>query len=232
MDKIFCIGFPKTGTTSLEEALTILGYKTCKGHYDNNHTNYLIGLYVNNDFEEIDRLINYYDAFTDLPWGGTDLYKYLTTKYPRAKFIHTQREVESWYSSLLKMLTKFDSNLNTALNVFHSKGRYGVVYYLKKIINITTLENTKEHIQSYYLESNKELMTHFDNNDFHYLPMNLFKNDGWDTLCAFLNKPIPETKFPHANKAEIQKKELLVVDSKNKSLVLKTKTVLKKMFGN
>ena len=31
--KVFGIGFSKTGTTSLENALTILGYNVCKGHW-------------------------------------------------------------------------------------------------------------------------------------------------------------------------------------------------------
>ena len=102
MDKIFCIGFPKTGTTSLEEALSLLGYNVCRGHYNNRHTNYLISLFYNKNFDEIDRIISYYDAFTDLPWGGTDFYIYLSNKYPKAKFIHSERNHEEWYGSLEK----------------------------------------------------------------------------------------------------------------------------------
>lgn len=50
MEKIFGVGFSKTGTTSLEAALTLLGYKVCKGHWNNNYSNYLAALYKHQDY--------------------------------------------------------------------------------------------------------------------------------------------------------------------------------------
>jgi hypothetical protein len=29
--------------------------------------------------------------------------------------------------------------------------------------------------------------------------------DGWEKLCKFLNKPIPDMEFPHENKSKIEK---------------------------
>lgn len=204
MSKIFCIGFPKTGTTSIEEALTILGYKVCKGHFNNNYTNYLISLFVNNDFDEIDEIISNYDVFIDLPWGGTDFYKYLMTRYENAKFIFTKRESESWYRSFEGMITQFDSDLSTAMNTFHSKGRYGVIYYIKRIIGVDTLLNNKSVFIDYYDKLNTEIILSFKNSNHSFLEMNVIEGEGWDLLCSFLNKSIPNKSFPHLNKKKIQ----------------------------
>lgn len=220
MEKIFCIGFPKTGTTSLEEALSMLRYKVCKGHYNNNHTNYLISLFVNKEFDEIDKIIDYYDVFTDLPWGGTDFYKYLAKKYPDASFIHTQREVNSWYISLVKMLTKLDANPKTAMQTFHKRGRYGVIYYLKEVIKVDTLENSKDTILNYFVKTNEELKAFFESGNFSYLSIDLIKGDGWDVLCPFLSKPVPNENFPHANKAPLKN-----IEKKGSSVKHKLRTI-------
>jgi hypothetical protein len=130
-DKIFDLGFPKTGTTSLESALEILGYDVCKEDFQFNYTNYLMALCVNEDFEEIVRISRYWQAFADLPWGGTNLYKTLVHVYPGAKFIVTTRNPDDWYGSLERMLTKLDRNLDTCIDTMHRNGRFGFVYYLK-----------------------------------------------------------------------------------------------------
>lgn len=199
MEKIFCIGFPKTGTTSLEEALKKLGYTVCKGHYNNNHSNYLISLFLHRDYDELDRIVNYFDAFCDLPWGGTDFYLYLSKKYPNAKFIHTTRNPEKWYESLEHMLTEFDDNLDIALDVFHQKTRYGAVYYIKREFKIQKLSGNKEKIISHYKKRNDDIVKYFKEKLGLYLKIDLSSGNSWKELCAFLNKEIPKTPFPHLN---------------------------------
>ncbi|NNL58141.1 MAG: hypothetical protein HKP31_01530 [Nitrosopumilus sp.] len=226
MEKIFCIGFPKTGTTSLEKALEILGFNVCRGHYNNNHTNYLIGLFLNKDYAEIEKIIDYFDVFADLPWGGTDFYRYLANKYPNAKFIHTQREVDEWYISLEKMLTKFDSNLETALNTFHKMGRYGAVYYFKKEFNTETLNNKKEVFIERYNKTNDDIRIFFNATNISYLSINIIQGEGWEKLCSFLNKEIPEVNFPHSNKGKEVNNLIAPSNSYKNTLFLK----IKKLF--
>ncbi|RFN60042.1 sulfotransferase family protein [Marixanthomonas ophiurae] len=215
MEKVFCIGFPKTGTTSLERALTLLDYNVCKGHYSNSHSNYLISLFVNKDFKEIDRIISYYDAFVDLPWGGTDFYLYLSKTYPDAKFIHTVRDPEKWYVSLENMLTKLDKDKDKdqAMEVFHKNGRYGLIYYLERVLKIQKLSNEKGNIINQYIQLNKEINTFFEGSNYSYLNLSITEGDSWDVLCSFLNKEIPTLPFPSGNKgvvanSDAQKKRL------------------------
>lgn len=75
--KIFGIGLAKTGTTSLNAALQMMGYRA----------EHAIG-----DWSEIDKL----DAVTDELARD---YPKLDERYPGSKFILTVRELESWLKS-------------------------------------------------------------------------------------------------------------------------------------
>lgn len=76
--KVFGVGLSKTGTTSVTEALRMLGYRT--EHY----------------FFDLDR-IEELDAAMDTPIARA--YKELDRKYPGSRFILTVREESSWLRS-------------------------------------------------------------------------------------------------------------------------------------
>mgnify|MGYP006439041379 CR=1 FL=1 len=73
--KIFCIGYFKTGTTSIEESLNILGYNVCRGHWKNPYTQYLLALGGNDDVNRIMRVTKQFDAFADTPWFLPNVYQ-------------------------------------------------------------------------------------------------------------------------------------------------------------
>ena len=89
--KVFVIGFPKTGTTSLQSALTTLGYKV-KGEFGMKDPNISRKVY-----EMAFRFVEQYDAFEDNPWCV--IFKELDKKYPGSKFILTLRPTEPWIKS-------------------------------------------------------------------------------------------------------------------------------------
>ena len=201
MQKIFGIGFSKTGTTTLEKAFSILGYKAWHGHWQSPHNFYALALSIHKDYEELFKIINYYDAFSDGPWGGTDLYLEIYRRLPESKFILTIREAESWYDSFERMITKFDPNLETAMDTFHSSERYGTIYFFKSIFGIDTLAGNKQKIIDHYNAYNQYAINFLTKNKADFLVYDIPGGDGWEKLCNFLNKPIPHTAFPHENKA-------------------------------
>jgi hypothetical protein len=200
MQKVFGVGFSKTGTTSLEEALQILGYSVCRGHWQTPHTFYLLALYIHRDYEEIFRMVNYWDAFADGPWGGTDLYVQLYKRLPESKFILTIRDAESWYFSFEKLITKFDLNLETALDSYHAR-RYGSAYFFKHIFGIDTMAGSRQKIISHYNAYNKKVKDYLSRNRADFIEFDIPAGDGWEKLCEFLGKEIPNQPFPHENKS-------------------------------
>ncbi len=205
MEKVFGIGFSKTGTTSLEDVFETLGYNTCKGHWNLKHNDYLLSLYVNKDYNEIYKMTQYWDAYADGPWGGGDLYKKLYEWYPDAKFILTYREPEKWYESFYQMLTKFDDSEEKAMEAFHINKRYGTIYFFKHIFKIDNLKNNKQQIVDYYVRTNKEIEIFFDQKK-NFLKIDLTKekqHNPWEIICDFLEKSVPDIPFPHSNKGHL-----------------------------
>ena len=197
-EKVFGIGFPKTATTTLEEALGKLGYKVCRGDRRNNYSNYLMALYVHRDYEELGRMIAYFDAFADLPWGGSDMYLWLAEQYPEAHFILTTRDPEEWYSSLMKVASQVDGNPVTALDSSHAAGAYGAVFFIKRVWGVETLANAKPRLLDLYERHNRAVHDYFRGQE-QFLSIDLTKEPSWEPLCDFLGKEIPKLPFPHAN---------------------------------
>lgn len=98
MEKIFCIGANKTGTTSLAAFFRAHGYR-CGDQAAGER------LYTDRaspDYpERLLELTGTADFFQDLPFSGDDAYTFLAEAYPSAKFILTKRSsAEVWYRSL------------------------------------------------------------------------------------------------------------------------------------
>ncbi|GAF72344.1 unnamed protein product [marine sediment metagenome] len=87
MDKIFGIGLPKTGHTSLTRALEILGYKSIK----------IPIACVNDDLSIKYDSLKDYNAWTDTPI--TMKYTELDKLYPDARFILLHRNIITWEES-------------------------------------------------------------------------------------------------------------------------------------
>lgn len=206
--KVFIIGMPKTGTTSMEILLEKLGYRVCRGYWDNKDTNFLQACYNFGAVDEILNITNYYDAFADAPWGGTEIYKKLVELYPKAYFIHTLREPKKWYNSLINMYLMFDNNISTTLETIRSFGSYGNYLFMKKIFGIETLENSEEKITNYFINYNREVKAFFENSKYNYLNLDITcDEDALEKIANFLkNKNVLEVGLPHMNKGEYKEK--------------------------
>ncbi len=175
LTKVFCIGFHKTGTTSLDKALTILGYRVmgCFGIHDTDLAETVLG-----------RCIEYghqFDAFQDNPWPI--LFKELDAKFPGSKFILTRRPVEKWLASIVNHASSEPSEMRRWI--------YGVPSPL----------GHEEIYRERYLRHYNEVEVHFQNRQDDILELDLPGGEGWEKLCPFLGHPIPDVPFPHANQA-------------------------------
>ena len=178
--KIFEIGLMKTGTTSLGKAYELLGLKH-KGWDSKLHNEW-----KNNIFENIFKEIEKFDAFEDGPWHNMD-FKILDNKYPHSKFIFLDRNNDDWILSLEK----------------HTSPNFNVNNIEKKFLNYNWVTQNRENLIKKIIESKekkkKEIEDYFKNRPNDLLIMNI--NEGWEPLCSFLNKPVPDIKFPHLNKS-------------------------------
>lgn len=128
--KVFCIGFHKTGTTSLGEALKLLGY---------HHTTFYKRVFDNYENRETEQILQYaekYDSFDDVPWFKEDMIPILDQHFPNSKFIYLERNEEEWVKSfenwsfklsgrranMVDWLAQFQSHRKFVLDYFKNSG--------------------------------------------------------------------------------------------------------------
>ena len=164
---VFCIGYAKTGTSSLSEALTLLGYRSV--HW------FRAGKEPKKGWISCIRQCRY-DAFADMPIIKRGFFKQLDKEFPRSKFILTLRDTDS----LLQSWENYFKGSHLAINS----------------------EEMRQKVKTYYERHNKEILKYFKDKPSKLLIMDIFKGDGWEKLCPFLDKPLPNQSFPHKRKGK------------------------------
>lgn len=188
--KIIGVGFQKTGTSSLDAALKELGYKVL-GH----RTDLAKDLFEGK-IDKVLKITEDYDAMQDNPWAL--LYKELDKKYPGSKFILTIRNEEKWIKSVVNHFGTSNTEMRRWIyGVGHPEGNENL--YLER-----------------YRAHNKEVKKYFENRQEDLLILEWEKGDGWEKLCSFLNKPVPNKEFPHTNKGIYSKKDKMIINIKAK----------------
>jgi hypothetical protein len=175
--KVFCIGFHKTGTTSLEMALKKLGYRV-KGSFGTKDPDIASKVH-----EMAYAMVDEFDAFEDNPWPI--LYRELDQRFPGSKYVHTRRPTENWIRSQVKDFATTETPMRRWI--------YGE--------NAGCPAGNENTYIARYERHNREVQEYFANRSDDLLIIDLPNDDGWSRLCPFLGHPIPNVPFPHANKA-------------------------------
>lgn len=171
---IFGIGFGRTGTKSLSCALKTLGYKTA--HWAELYAQLQMDLTLPPGFYAE------YDAILD----GTMPLRYKEIWSPEDKFIFTIRDVNDWYESMCRHRRECSS---TELKRKLRKALFGV-------------EGTHEPSLKYAFLRHEINVKNFFRDKDNLLIMEVCDGDGWEKLCGFLGKPVPDKKsFPHQNRS-------------------------------
>jgi len=172
--KIFCIGLSKTGTTSLTEALKILGYDAVHWYATKHAFRYTDDGGIDIDWDFFER----HDAFADTPIAR--IYPQLDERYPDAKFILTVRDVDAWLDSFADQfagagLDPFSTQLHLDL--------YGTPGF------------DAERCRSAFAAHSVAVKAHFYERPRSLLELRM--GTGWHELCAFLGKATPCQPYPH-----------------------------------
>jgi hypothetical protein len=185
--KIFGIGFYKTGTTSLFEALRILGYSTVNGDTPGSYPGADDGATLIRQIEAGNyRLPTFemFDAFTDNPYFT--IWRRIHDMYPDARYILTVRDEQPWIASC----TRF----------FHDRRiRPMRLWMFGPHADPSRDEASRQAWLDAYREHNRMVREFFASRPQQFLELDPTKEAGWERLCAFLDAPIPSHPWPHAN---------------------------------
>ena len=182
MNKIFGIGMPKTGTTSLHHALELLGYRSIHFPRDELTVSELeAGNYRLT-------LLNEYDALSDVPIPA--IFAQLDHFWPDSKFVLTVRNLDSW----------LDSCANAPFNAPESIPKKDHFRYFYRSLLYGCISFNRERFAWVYQNHIRTVTEYFaEEKTSQLLIMDLAAGDGWDELCRFLNVEKPQCEFPHSN---------------------------------
>ena len=170
--KVFCVGFHKTGTKSLARALQILGYRVTgpDGARDPRIAERALPMALD--------IASRFDAFNDNPWSV--LFREMDGAFPGSRFILTQRSPDSWIASVVR---HFGDERTPMREWIYGPGRGA--------------PRGNEHAYlDRYRRHNADVIAYFSGREC-LLTMDIIAGDGWETLCDFLEPPVPDQPFPH-----------------------------------
>jgi hypothetical protein len=175
--KVFCIGWQKTGTTTLMECLRELGMRISMHPTGGVKRRDLVREVLTGRYEQAIASARKKDAHRNWPWPL--MYEVLDETFPDSKFILSLRSNEGFVRSLTQ-----------------SKGSgFGRTDWL--IYKVATPIGNEETCLKMFAEHNARVMRYFRNRPQDLLVLDFEKSARWEEICEFLDKPVPLKPFPH-----------------------------------
>ncbi|KAH6648017.1 P-loop containing nucleoside triphosphate hydrolase protein [Truncatella angustata] len=213
--EVLSLGMGRTGTTSMAAAFALLGFPTSHGGADM-HSNPLDGdiwleavkakyqgdTSVKLDASFFDKALGHVSACADYPSNmfGPEL----IAAYPNAKVVLVERDADAWYPSFERALIRgqdlpawFRHFLELADNT--QKHVQPVIWrgMMQGQFGAKDSIEWRKKAKDVYKRHNAEIREVLKDQPERLLVYRL--GSGWEPLCEFLGKPIPDVDFPRVN---------------------------------
>lgn len=217
--KVFCIGYNKTGTTTLEKVLCDLGYRIPN---QERQERLVVEEMFRGNFKPLNTLCREFDAFQDMPFSQGVTYAVVDAMFPKSKFILTVRDPNSWFESLARFhlngilkrtgvekLEDFgEITFKDKAVYLHTNYLYNVVKrHAAKVVGYEisydwSLVYNKAHRIDLYERRNRAIIEYFQERREALLVLDLTKEKDNSKIVEFLDLPkiLIET-LPHLNKS-------------------------------
>jgi GT2 family glycosyltransferase/glycosyltransferase involved in cell wall biosynthesis len=178
--RVFGIGLNKTGTTSLHQALRVLGYDSL--HWGGPALRRFIETSLAEGAPLLSRLDPHLDAFSDIQ-VLSEHYELLDTQYPGSRFVLTVRPLDDWIASRRRHVET--NRRRKEAGTYH--GRF------LEVDEPAWREHWTRHV-----EGAREYFAGRDD----FLELDLIASPDWRPLCDLLGRPRPTIDFPWANRGD------------------------------
>lgn len=177
--RIFAIGLNKTGTTSFDQAMKILRFRSL--HHGGLAVHRAVERAVDGGAPLLSNLDQRFDAFSDIGLL-TSWFRLLDTQYPGSHFVLTTRPVDEWIESRRR-------------HVENNRRRKAAGTYAGTFLTVDEAawrEEWEDHVE--------RVRNHFaGRNDF--IEIDLTAEPTWGPICGLLGVPEPAKRFPNMNRS-------------------------------
>jgi hypothetical protein len=180
MNKIFIIGLPRTGTTSISVALLNYGFKVA-------HTAYT------------KRAFELADVVSDAPCFAD--YHELDKLFPGSKFVYLDRVLERWVPSMQMLLNKMLPELAPKTGYLHPVLKRCIIQTFAPFTTADPLDG--QHLASCYRKHQQAVLDYFQDRD-DFLAIDISQRESLGQLLDFLGVSVGANadnagEFPHLN---------------------------------
>ena len=203
--KVFCIGFNKTGTTTIKRSVRELGFVLG----DQRLAEPMLRDWHENRYEPILRYCRSAQVFQDVPFSLPGMYEALDTEFPGSRYILTVRDSsEQWYASI----TRFHGKLWGGGKVppsYDQLAESDYVYkgwpadFMKWIFG--TPEDKPYDLETLiacYDQHTADVKDYFAGRPDDLLVLNVAESGAYQALCAFLDVAPRRDEFLWENKTD------------------------------
>ncbi|KAK5163159.1 uncharacterized protein LTR77_010943 [Saxophila tyrrhenica] len=211
--QVLCLGAPRTGTFSMQEALAILGYQS-PYHYSSVFSNVQDADMWQEALQykfhskgkpidwrkHFDKLLGHSAAITDAP--AVLFWQELLDAYPGVKVVLVERDEERWYQSMEVLLEGLLNPVGRNVIRFTDPLWFGRISnlgagWIEALFGSRKLAEAKSNARKAYRKHYAEIRAGVPKE--RMLEFEL--SSGWAPLCTFLEKPVPKVPFPRLNEA-------------------------------
>lgn len=182
-------GFGRTGTETMKLALEALGLGPChhmKEVVSNPDQLAFWRSVAGGQVADWDEAFAGYNSAVD--WPSAYFWRELSQVYPDAKVLLTLRSADSWFSSMEKTILEI-------LKASTDEASIGLRLIRDRVFGGRL--DDRDHVIAMYEKNTADVQAAFDGERL----LTYTIGDGWEPLCRFFGKPVPDTPFPHRNAA-------------------------------
>lgn len=212
--KLFCIGYNKTGTTTMEALLRLYGYRLPNQQFQEIE---LTRQTFRGNYEPLKEFVPNYDAFQDLPFSNGHTYIVADALFSGSKFILTERDPDEWFDSMCRFhqkrtgISDLSSLTESDINRYFTY-LYPGYQYDNKVRALTRFKGdtpetrwdllyNRDHYIDFYTRRNEEIKKYFMYRPSDLLVIDPTKESTTEKLCRFLDLPDDLIiSMPHQNK--------------------------------
>jgi hypothetical protein len=198
-------GFGRTGTLSLKVALEQLGFGPCMHMVPlltDGERAALFHRAAEGDAGSLDRALDGCRSTVD--WPGTFFWRDLVARHPDAKVVLTVRDPQQWYDSAYRTIFQAAHPRREAAE--QPPGFAAVMDMVHAVVWDGTFGgrfSDRDHAVRAFQEHNAEVRRTVPAERL----LEFQVSQGWEPLCTFLGRPVPDTPFPWLNdSAEFQQR--------------------------
>ena len=183
-------GFGRTGTESMKLALEALGIGTCHHMKEVLAKPEQVALWRSaaaGALPDWDEAFAGYDCAVD--WPAAYFWRELSAYYPDAKIVLTVRSSESWHASMERTIFK-------TVRASTDRASLGLKLIAEGVFGGRV--DDRAHAIAVYEKNSADVQAAFTQDRL----LTYTLGEGWEPLCRFLGKAVPDTPFPRSNSSE------------------------------